>query len=210
MELTSLTVEREDPVGTLVLLHGLGGDEHDWDDSMAILDPDQRFDILSIRGPYEDHGNGWFMYGDPERVHLTLEPTLSAIEREITRVLDKHHSSQHIVALGGFSQGASTALAAGCATTASFRPAGVFAMGGLFPPTDRLAYDWTAPRRILIQHGSADRDTPVQEARAVAADLRSLGVPVEFKEYATGHSITPEALRDSSDWLYGLRRGVSP
>jgi len=53
----------------------------------------------------------------------------------------------------------------------------------------------------LVQHGRADDMIEVTRARQSVETLRSLEVPLTYREYDCGHEITAEALRDLSNFL---------
>jgi predicted esterase len=53
----------------------------------------------------------------------------------------------------------------------------------------------------LVQHGRADEMIEITRARASVETLRSLKVPLTFREYDCGHEITAEGLQDLSSFL---------
>ncbi|MGH7771588.1 MAG: alpha/beta hydrolase, partial [Candidatus Binatia bacterium] len=53
----------------------------------------------------------------------------------------------------------------------------------------------------LIQHGSRDGLIEVDRARKSVEILRSLSIPVTYREYDIGHEISPRSLTDLSTWL---------
>jgi phospholipase/carboxylesterase len=53
----------------------------------------------------------------------------------------------------------------------------------------------------LVMHGRADDMIEVTRARQSVETLRSLKVPLTYREYDCGHEITAEALRDLSNFL---------
>jgi phospholipase/carboxylesterase len=53
----------------------------------------------------------------------------------------------------------------------------------------------------LIQHGSQDQLIELQRARDSVETLRSLRVPLTYREYDLGHELTPRSLSDLSAWL---------
>lgn len=54
---------------------------------------------------------------------------------------------------------------------------------------------------ILIQHGLHDELIEVDRARGSVEALRSLRVPVTYREYEIGHQISQRSLADLSAWL---------
>ena len=53
----------------------------------------------------------------------------------------------------------------------------------------------------LLVHGTEDAQVGVAAAHAARDDLSALGLTVEYREYAMGHEIRPEALDDLDEWL---------
>jgi phospholipase/carboxylesterase len=53
----------------------------------------------------------------------------------------------------------------------------------------------------LIQHGSQDQLISVERARESVETIRSLGIPVTYREYDIGHEISPRSLADLSAWI---------
>ena len=53
----------------------------------------------------------------------------------------------------------------------------------------------------LVQHGASDETIAVARARQSVESLRTLGVPVTYREYAMGHEITAASLTDLASWL---------
>jgi phospholipase/carboxylesterase len=55
--------------------------------------------------------------------------------------------------------------------------------------------------RFWIGHGTDDRVLPVQRCgRRVAADLTADGYPVEYREFAGGHVMTPDLVDEALTW----------
>jgi phospholipase/carboxylesterase len=52
-----------------------------------------------------------------------------------------------------------------------------------------------------VIHGSDDPMIPVDRAYVSRDSLLALGVPTVFREYAMGHEIRPDALREILRWL---------
>ncbi len=104
--------------------------------------------------------------------------------------------------LAGFSQGG--LLAYLVALTAPARFAGLVAFSSWLPPpmVDLLRLD-DARRRLptLVQHGSEDETINVARGRQSVESLRTLGVPLTYREYTMGHEISAASLDGLSQWL---------
>jgi predicted peptidase len=73
------------------------------------------------------------------------------------------------------------------------------------PATTPDPYMYTAQHLsgvpIWVFHGSADPNVPVSGARQLVADLRSLGAPVKYTEYAgAGHDVWDMTYADPAVW----------
>jgi phospholipase/carboxylesterase len=53
----------------------------------------------------------------------------------------------------------------------------------------------------MMQHGTRDQLIELQRARDSVEQLRTLRVPLTYREYDMGHEITPRGLSDLSAWL---------
>lgn len=103
------------------------------------------------------------------------------------------------VAIGGFSDGASYALALGLANADLF-PAVVAFSPGFIPP---------APRRgvpaAFVSHGIADTVLPIAlTSRRIVSALEAAGIPVRLREFAGGHAVPPEVAEEGIDWLLDM------
>ena len=96
--------------GALVLFHGRGADEHDLLPLLDVLDPERRLDGYCPRGPLSLPPGGAHWYVVP-RVGYPDPATFSRGYAEAAEWLDSLPHAR--IVLGGFSQGAVMALAAG-------------------------------------------------------------------------------------------------
>ena len=198
-------VSPSDAPPMLVLLHGLGADEHDLMGLAPELDP--RLLIVSIRAPlgYGNGGYAWFeVHWDEKGVHVDPEQALASRDLlvETLRSLPEGLGVQPSkTLLGGFSQGAMMSL--GVAFSAPELIEGVVSMSGRmlpeFVPTEVLAATTRLP--FLVQHGTVDPLLPVQGSREIRDLLESVGCPVSYHEYPMAHEIGQKSLADVRDWV---------
>ncbi len=190
----------------LVLLHGVGSNEHDLLGLAPYVDP--RFMIASVRAPFASGSGGfaWF------RVTFTaggpmIDEEQEAKSREllphfIESLVRDHGADPDRVFLLGFSQGAIMGLS--LALTQPKRYAGVAAFSGRILPqvgsaiADPQALDGTP---IFLAHGCLDDVIPVTRARSARSFLSGLPVQLDYREYSMGHEINGPALRDAAGWL---------
>jgi phospholipase/carboxylesterase len=185
---------------TLLLLHGVGSNEHDLFGLAPALDP--RLRIVSARAPIElgPGAYGWYevqftpsgIVGNPEQAHESLA--------RLTEFVDELAADRLLVL--GFSQGAIMTL--GLALTHPESVAAAVALSGRFL-LDELR-GMAEPERlrglpILVQHGLYDELLPIENGRAIRDALAKLPVDVTYQEYPMGHQISPESLTAVQRWL---------
>ena len=202
------------PVGTLIWLHGLGADGHDFEPIVPeLVAPHERalrfvfphaplrpvtlnggfamrawYDIVSLdrQGPEDERG---------------VRESQTAIETLIARENARGITSEHIV-LAGFSQGGALALYTG--TRHRDRLAGIMGLScytvlGTRFGAERAPANQATP--IFLAHGSQDPVVPPllgEQARRLLADG---GYAVEWHTYSMPHSVCPQEVTDIAAWL---------
>ena len=151
-------------------------------------------------GPVE--GYGWFpltMGGAPDAG--AFAEGVEASRRFIDAALRRYPIDRKRLAILGFSQGGAIAYAIGLSDPDRF--AALLALSTWLPAT--LVQELPAkPRQglaTLVHHGEQDEVIHVARGRESVELLRSLGVPVAYREFAMGHEINAESLADFSGWL---------
>lgn len=190
----------------LLLLHGVGSNEHD----LFSLAPqlDERFVVLSARAPHT-RGPGsyaWFAVSftpqgpviDPQQA----EASRQALIQFITEATESYNADPRRVYLMGFSQGAIMSASVGL-TQPELVAGAVLMSGRILPEIGPLI---AAPAQledmpILVVHGTGDKILPIQHGRASRDLLGGLPVRLDYREYAMGHEITPHSLADATAWL---------
>ncbi len=196
----------EDAPPLLLLLHGVGSNEHD----LFALAPflDERFLIISARAPntLEPGSYAWFDVDftpqgpiiDPEQAEASRKALIAFLDEAVTA----YGADPKQVYLMGFSQGA--IMSASVALTRPELVAGVVLMSGrilpeiqpLMAPSEQLA-----GLPFLVVHGTADTVLPIHHGRASRQLLSSLPVELTYYEYPMGHEISQESLADVTAWL---------
>ena len=164
--------------GGLVFFHGYHGIPGDFLGFVDKLDPERRLHAFLPRAmhPVGDEGRwSWFASDGPRSLD-ELRPVLDW--------LDALPFPPGQLVLGGWSQGAVVAYAAGLGEGRP-APAGVVALGGALPRGMEIA--GSAP--VAIGHGRADESVPVAEARQARDTLRARGVPTLYLETDIDHRI---------------------
>jgi phospholipase/carboxylesterase len=181
-----------EPAGALVLLHGRGGNEHDFSRLFDDVDPQHRLHAFVPRGPVAvgDGRADWFDYelpGSVERAASAMHAWLDTLPFPRERIV-----------LGGWSQGGAMAYVLGLSARRP-RPAALVPLGA-FPP---LWEGWEPNLEpplppVAIGHGTNDKSVPVGWARVARRLLEAAGAEVAYRESPVGHEI-------DSAWLSEAR-----
>jgi phospholipase/carboxylesterase len=188
----------------LLLLHGFGSNEHD----LMGLAPyiDRRFHIVSARAIYDiGMGYAWyFLYGVPGNLQSDEQSrahSLEVLTRFVTTLPERLGADPRRVYLMGFSQGAVMSLA--LALTSPHLVAGVVAISGYMAETvtPQVRPETLSHLDILLMHGTYDDLLPVTLGRKTNEYLQTLPVRLTYQEYPIAHSIHPNGLLLTQQWL---------
>ena len=220
------TVEVEtgpDPVASVIWLHGLGADGHDFEPIIPELqlpaDLPLRFIFphapvrpvtinggMAMRAWYDVVSFDREGPVDAAGIRASAAILDSLIEREKSRGID----ADNIVA-AGFSQGGAIALHA--ALRYPQRLAGLMALSTYLPlPGDFQSDVADKPEfglrdlPIFMAHGQFDPVLPIKLGRLSADRLQSAGFRVEWHEYPMVHAVCAEEIRDIRRWLLTVLR----
>lgn len=190
----------------LLLLHGIGANEHDLFGLAPYLD--ERFFIASARAPFalSYGGYAWFeLFFTPQAISINAEQAADSRERLlkfIDELIEKHDLNAESVYLCGFSQGAIMSFAV--ALTEPEKLAGVVAMSGRaiaeFLPSIADA-ERLRDFPFLVTHGTHDQVLPIENGRASKQFLEGLPVSLTYREYEMAHQVSEKSLQDVVDWL---------
>jgi phospholipase/carboxylesterase len=211
------TVERQtghDPVWTVLWLHGLGADGHDFEPIVPeLLRPDWPairfvFPHAPVR-PVTINGGmrmrAWYDIVDMDLAHRADEAGVNESVAQVEALIDREAARgvpPERLLLAGFSQGGAITLAAGLRRRAPL--AGLIALSTYMPMSARAASDLVpgAERQpLFMAHGMHDPVVPYVAGEQSAALLQRLGFRVDWRRYPMAHQVCAEQLRDLSDWL---------
>jgi phospholipase/carboxylesterase len=190
----------------LLLLHGIGSNEHDLYGLAPFLD--KRFLIISVRAP-NTLGPGsyaWFEVDftpqgpviNPKQEEASRETLISFLKEAITA----YGADPKQVYLMGFSQGA--IMSASVALTQPELVAGAVLMSGrILPEIQPLiaSKEELEGLPFIVVHGTADTVLSITYGRASRELLASLPVDLTYHEYSMGHEVSQESLSDVTAWL---------
>ncbi len=211
-----LTIQPAQPaVLTVIWLHGLGADGHDFEPIVPHLGiPDQYpvrfiFPHAPVRSVTVNMGmqmRAWYDIINPV-IGVGMEDRTGIREScEQVGVLIEHELSAGMrsdqIVLAGFSQGGAIALSAGLCYPK--RLSGILALSTYLPladtfRTERHPINQETP--ILYLHGSFDPVIALAVADVSREHLRGLEYHVESKDYPIPHSVSAEEIADIGHWL---------
>ncbi len=202
------------PGASIIWMHGLGADGHDFVDVVPELSlparPGVRFVFphapmrpVTINGGYVMRA--WYDIRDDGGVRREdsagVRASQKAVEALIAREKERGVPAAAIV-LAGFSQGGAMALHTALRHTE--RLAGVMALSCSLPLADTLAGEAAPANRdvsIFMAHGTHDPMIPMARALRAREVLTGLGYRLEWHEYPMPHSVCVEEIADIGVWL---------
>jgi phospholipase/carboxylesterase len=203
---TSLTTP-----ATIIWLHGLGADGHDFEPVVQMLNlphikfilPHAPYRPVTLNNGYEMRA--WYdIFGlqpdspQDEAGINSMQATLNAmIETEIAQGIPAHR-----ILLAGFSQGGAMALHT--ATRFPQTLAGVLALSTYLPLKSQLSQQKHPANQqcpIWMAHGRFDSVITLATAQASRQTLEAAGYAVEWHEYNMPHSVCDEEINDIRQFL---------
>ena len=212
--LPAVEIGAGDADASVIWLHGLGADGHDFAPIVAELALPETLAVRFVL-PHAPQrpvtiNNGYVMpaWYDIRGTDFTatedaegIERTRRHIEALIARERQRGVSAERIV-LAGFSQGGAIALHTGLRHPE--RLAGILALSTYLPLADRLPHERhpaNADTPIFMAHGRHDPIVPLPLADASRQRLEALGYAIEWHTYPMEHSVCPDEIADIRAWL---------
>ena len=204
----------ENPVATILIMHGLGADGRDFMPIAEQLDlrsvgpvrflfPNAPSIPVTINGGYVMPA--WYDILTADLVRREDEAGLrvscAQIEELIANEKSRGMPANRIV-VAGFSQGCAMALMVGLRHAEAL--AGIVGMSGYLPLADKLQAEHTAAGKacpIFLAHGTRDGVVALPRATASRDALALLGYSVEWHEYPMEHSVCPQEVADLEAFL---------
>lgn len=127
-------------------------------------------------------------------------PDVDFIDAALDRVFEAVAVDPRLLAISGFSDGASYALSLGLGNGDLFSHILAFSPGFMAPD----ARQGTPP--VFVSHGTHDAVLSVDAcSRALVPILEEVGYPVEYVEFDGGHEVPPDVLRRALEWVRSTR-----
>ncbi len=205
------TVEAQtgpNPEASIIWMHGLGADAHDFEPAVPMLRLDSGravrfvFPNAPVRPVTVNGGmqmRAWYdlvsMDRDAPEDEAGIRASAEAIEALIQRERDRGIAAERIV-MAGFSMGGAMALFTGLRYPEKL--AGVLALSTYVPIAQAAFAEASEVNQglpIFMAHGSVDDVVPFNFARSSRKRLHQAGYDVEWHEYPMAHSVIPEELQ---------------
>jgi phospholipase/carboxylesterase len=209
-ESVEIETGRDEPQGSVIWLHGLGADGHDFEPivpelrlpeelALRFVFPHAPMRPVTINGGIKMRA--WFDILSLDRDGLADEAgvrestaTLEAlIQREIERGIDASN-----IVIAGFSQGGAIAMHA--ALRSKQKLAGLMALSTYLPLASELGDD-VVKLPIFMAHGTFDPVLPMALGRESADLLLAKGLDVEWHDYPMAHAVCADEIEDIRRWL---------
>jgi phospholipase/carboxylesterase len=200
------------PEASVIWLHGLGADGHDFEPIVPALE----LPAISIRFVFPHAPmrpvtinagivmRAWYDITDPalnREDEAGVRASQKLIEDLMAREKARGTRSGRIV-LAGFSQGGAIAMQTGLRHEE--RIAGIMALSCYLPLGSTLASEAHPANRdvpIFQAHGSEDPIVPLARSLQSRESLRRLGYALEWHEYRMPHAVCEEEVGDIGAWM---------
>ena len=202
------------PTGTVLWLHGLGADGHDFAPIVPqLVEPHERplrfvFPHAPVRPVTVNGGmamRAWYdiLGFNPGIPHD--EVGIRASDGEVRALIQRENQrgiATNRIVLGGFSQGGAISLFSG--PRYPDKLAGIMALSCYLLledllPAERARVNYQTP--IFLAHGTQDPVVDFRRGTEAKQLLEAGGYPVEWHAYTMPHSVCPPEIVDIANWL---------
>lgn len=203
------------PEASVLWLHGLGADGHDFEPIVPELDlplavrfvfPHAPVRPVTINGGLAMRA--WYDFRTLDFGRGEAREDIDASRQAVTDLLRREESRgipAGRIVVAGFSQGGVIALYA--ALCFPRRLAGLVTLSSYLPlaeQLDRARDSAQAGLPVFLAHGEADPIIPLAQGQAAARWLIARDYAVQAHSYAMAHGVCSQEIRDLRDWLLGV------
>ena len=207
------TTTGENPQLSVIWLHGLGADGHDFEPVVPLFKnphADIRFVFphAPVRPVTINGGMAMRAWYDIKMMDIGKQPDEAGIRKSTTQVealieaeIKAGFDSSQII-LAGFSQGGAIALHTGLRL--KHQLGGIVALSCYLAIADKLAAEKTDANQntpIFMAHGTYDPVVPYQLGHDSYQQLKQHGYAIDWHEYPIQHGVSPEELEDIKTWI---------
>jgi phospholipase/carboxylesterase len=205
------------PTHSVIWLHGLGADGHDFapivpelrlpaSPAIRFVFPHATIQPVTINGGMAMRS--WYDILTPNLVKREDEAGIRVSEQAIQALIARENGrgvpTSRIV-LAGFSQGCAMTLHTGIRLKEKL--AGLMGLSGYLPLIDMAAqerHSANATTPIFLAHGTHDPVVTLERAEASRAKLVELGYSVQWHTYPMPHSVCAQEIDDISSFLQSV------
>ncbi|MEM6998634.1 MAG: carboxylesterase [Pseudomonadota bacterium] len=207
---------KSDHKASVIWLHGLGADGHDFEAIVPELNLSDELGIrfifpnAPIRPVTINGGMSMRAWYDVKSANLRELEDIDAITESSTLI--NHYIDTEIekgipaneILLAGFSQGGAITLHAGLRYPQAL--AGLLALSTYLPVPEQLVNEASSHKDIpiMMAHGIADPVIPVEQGRDSAEKLKNAGYKVDWHEYMMQHAVCLEEINAIAAWISEL------
>jgi len=196
---------------TIIWLHGLGADGHDFEPIAAQLNLPAELGVRFIfphaplRHVSINQGmlmRAWYDIAHP---NLDIEQDKAGIYESaalVEQLVQTEIDAKRKIILAGFSQGGAIALHLGLRLSDTLQ--GILAMStylALPESVIRERHQANKNTPIMLMHGIDDPVVPLELAKKSKALLEKLDYAIKWKTYPMPHSVHPQQVSDIRQWL---------
>jgi phospholipase/carboxylesterase len=208
------------PAASIIWLHGLGADGHDFEPiipelrlpstlPLRFVFPHAPLRAVTINNGYVMRA--WYDIAMSERGleqnHEHIRESEKLLQAVIEKEIQRGIACERIV-LAGFSQGGAIALHAGLRYPGTL--AGIMALSAPVPYAESLmaeVHPANAVVPVFIAHGTDDRVVPYDLVQQAHQRMEARGLKLERHTYVMGHTLVPDEIRDIAAWLIRVLAG---
>lgn len=203
----------------VIWLHGLGADGNDFvpivhelnlpgELTVRFVFPHAPMRPITINQGYRMRG--WYDITSLDIANQDDEDGIVASSLNLRRWSDQlvtEGIAAERIVFAGFSQGGAIALHAGLRYP--YRLAGILALSTYLPMHQRLDQEAALANQhtpIFLAHGLYDEVVAPRFGMQTRKFLQERAYPLQWHDYAMGHSVCAEEIRDIGNWLSGILR----
>lgn len=206
---------RNKPKASVIWLHGLGADGHDFENIVPTLGlPDElavRFVFphapvrpVTLNGGYPMRA--WFDIFSLDKGGREDEAGIKTAGEQIQALINheiaQYQLSSKNIVLAGFSQGGALALHYGLHHSQPL--AGILALSTFLPMAMKLPQTAVPANKdipIMMAHGTMDNIVSLSLGQTSCDYLKTLGYKVSWHTYPMAHSVSQQEVADIGQWL---------
>lgn len=194
----------------LILMHGVGSQAEDLFGLADWVPPN--YHVLSLQAPYAlgPDAYAWFVFSVLPDGRRQIDVEQEQVSRRLLAQTVADAGAQlgvppERIVVGGFSQGGIMSLS--LLLTAPELLHGICVWHSRLLPEvlqEQVPGEAMAGRQVWISHGIQDQVIALSSAHAIRDHLQALPVALSYSEYPCEHTIHPQELRASMQWLADL------